>query len=166
MKHTLKRLGIFAICALTLFCGSACGKHLFRSVDMGMTKDQVAKAEKDADNLYVLPDSGAYLYAGVTYLDMTGTAVYSFDDSDNLDSILFMADEAYSSTDAFNAVSNLMSDTYGDPAYQNSGYDTDLQQDVTTMSWIDEKDSLNVMILWAPDTSLTIYFVPMNSSSS
>lgn len=165
MKRNLQRLGIFGICALTLLCGSSCSRHLFRSVDMGMTKEQVAKAEKDAGDPYIM-DSGSYLYTGLSYLAMTGTVVYSFNSADETNSILFMADEAYGSTDAFNAVVSLMNKTYGDTQYQNSSYDADMGQDVTSMSWHDEKSTLNVMLIWAPDTSLTIYFVPLNGSAS
>ena len=165
MKPTLKRLGVFAICTLTLFCGSACGKHLFRDVNLGMSAEQVAKAEEDSGDPYIM-ESGAYLYTGVTYLDMTGTAVYSFSDADELNSILFMADEAYGTTDAFNAVYDLMTEAYGDPAYQNSNYDADIGADVTTVSWRNEDSSINAMLIWVPDTSLTIYLVPLSSLTS
>ena len=157
----LKSTGIVTVCIIMLLSLNGCAdrQYAFRNTDIGMDKSDVLKSEEASDDPYV-SDDGRYIYVGVTYADLVGTAVYSFDDAESLSSILFIADEDYTDHNVFSAIADFLVERYGEAIYVNAEIDETTGDRTTTMQWTsDEDDSYYILLVWTAGTSLSIYFI-------
>lgn len=157
----LKSAGIIAVCIILLLSLSGCAdkQYAFRNTDIGMTKSDVLRSEEASGDPYVTED-GRYIFAGVDYANLVGTAVYSFDEAETVNSILFIADEAYTDRDAFSALVDFMMERYGEAVYVDAEIDDATGDQTTTMQWTaDEEDSYFILLVWTSDTSLSLYYI-------
>ena len=157
----LKSTGIIAVCIIILLSLSGCGdkQYTFRNADIGMDRSDVLKSEEGSGDPYI-SDDGRYIYTGVTHADLGGTAVYSFDNTETLSSILFIADEAYTGHYAFSAIMDFLVDRYGEAVYVDAEIDEATGDQTTTMQWTaDDNDAYYILLVWTADTSLSLYFI-------
>ncbi len=157
----LKSTGIISVCIIMLLSLSGCAQkqYAFRNADMGMTKADVLKSEEESGDPYI-SDDGRYIYTGVDYANLVGTAVYSFDDADALSSILFIADEAYIDHNAFSAIVDHLVERYDEAVYVDAEIDETTGDQTTTMQWTsDEEDTYYILLVWTTDTSLSLYYI-------
>ena len=157
----LKSAGIIVVCSIILLSLSGCAdkQYAFRNTDIGMDKFDVLKSEEGSGDPYV-SDDGRYIYAGVDYASVVGTAVYTFDDVEALNSILFIVDEAYTDPTAFSAIVDHLVERYGEAIYVDAEIDEVTGDRTTTMQWIaDEDDSYYILLVWTTDMSLSLYYI-------
>ena len=160
----LKSAGIIVVCIIMLLSFNACAakQYVFRNADIGMSKSDVLKSEEGSGDPYV-SDDGRYIYTGVDYADLVGTAVYSFDDTEALSSILFIADEAYTDRNAFSATVDFIMERYGEAVYVDAEIDDATGDQTTTMQWTaDEEDTYYILLVWTADISLSVYFIQIS----
>lgn len=157
----LKSAGIIAVCIIMLLFLSGCfdKRYAFRNANIGMNRSDVLISEEGSGDPYISED-GRYIYAGVTYANLVGTVVYSFNDADALISILFIADEDHTDRNAFSAIVDHLMNRYGEAIYVDAEIDEATGNQTTTMQWTaDKDDSYYILLVWTSNESLSLYFI-------
>ncbi len=153
MKKTSTMI-VILFCLILLTALSGCGKaHFFRKVDFGMMRDEVKKAESSSgEPAPVLKNS--FLYREIVYLDTGGDVIYSFDENDRLNSIIYYAYEQYYTDEIYARIlSELKNKHEGYTSSEQGNIDANIE------SWTIKDKDITVKLEYKTGQYLVIRYV-------
>lgn len=138
---------------ILIFTLAGCNKsYFFRKVDFGMTRDEVKKAESSlGEPASVLNNS--FLYREIVYLDTGGDVIYSFDENDQLNGIIYYAYEQYYTDDVYARVlSELKNKHEGYTPFEQENTDANIE------SWTIKNKDISVKLEYKTGQYLVIRY--------
>lgn len=150
IRMTVVILSVFIL----IFTLAGCNKtYFFRKVDFGMTRDEVKKAESSlGEPASVLNNS--FLYREIVYLDTGGDVIYSFDDDDRLNSIIYYAYEQYYTDEVYERILSELKN-------KHEGYAPSEQENIDAKieSWTIKDKDITVKLEYKTGQYLVIRYV-------
>ena len=142
MIKRLLALILICICVFLCSCGkSSAEKFVFRNVDLGMTLEEVDKAEEQAGETYY----ETYIVMGVEEYGRLGNAVYAFNtDMSSLGDITFMLHDG--DYEEFTEMLSILSNKYGNPD-SNEDKRTEENFPRHQVRWYTEKEVITLLYM-------------------